>query len=227
MSEWVKLTASDDVELEAYVARPAGEPKAALVLLQEIFGVNAHIQSVADRYAKQGYLVIAPQTFDRQEKGVNLHYDQEGWAEAMRLAKGIQMDKSVEDVDAAVQWLSTATHTKVGVVGFCFGGSLAWLAATRLKVDAAVGYYPGAIGNFAEEQPKAPVMLHVGGKDEHIPHEVIEKVKAAHPDLPLYVYSDAGHAFNRDADPSAYVPDAARLAEERTLAFLAQHLGPA
>ena len=227
MNEWVKLTASDGTEVNAYVARPPGEPKAALVVVQEIFGVNRHIQSVADGYAAEGFLVIAPQMFDRQEKGVNLDYSKDGWAEAMRLAKGIDFDKSVEDLDAAVQWLSTATHTKIGVVGFCFGGTMAWLAAARLKIDAAVGYYAGAIGNFVHEVPKVPILLHFGGKDEHISHEVIDKVKAAHPEVPVYVYDDAGHAFNRDADPTAFVPAAAKLARERTLAFLNQHLGVA
>ncbi len=227
MSEWIKLHAADGTEIDAYVARPTGSAKGALVVVQEIFGVNRHMQSVVDGYAHEGYLVIAPQMFDRQQKHVDLDYSKEGWAEAMRLAKGISFDLATQDVDAAVQWLRQNSQGKVGVVGFCFGGTMAWLASIRLKVDAAVGYYGGSISQFVDGEPKAPVMLHFGAKDEHIPHEVVEKIRSAHPDVPVYVYEDAGHAFNRDADPTAYVASAAEIALSRTLAFLEKHLGAA
>jgi carboxymethylenebutenolidase len=223
MSEWVKLKTADKVEIEAYVARPKGEPIAGLVVVQEIFGVNAHIQSVADGYAKEGYLAVAPAMFDRFEKGVELGYDEAGWTAARAFIPKLNPVVSLNDVAAAVDYARAETGKKVGVVGYCFGGTMAWLAATRLDVAAAVGYYGGYIANFAAEEPKAPVMLHFGSKDDHIPASVGEKVKELHPEVEVFNY-DAGHAFNRDADPKAFVPEAAKLALERTLEFFKKYL---
>ncbi len=224
MSEWVKLKAADGVELEAYVARPHGEPKASLVVVQEIFGVNDHVQAVTDDWASEGFLAIAPAMFDRIEPGVKVGYDKAGWAKAMSMVPKINMDKSVLDVDAAIQWLRGETDGNVGIVGYCYGGTMAWLAAARLEVDAAVGYYGGSIADFVNEEPQCPVMLHFGGQDQHIPAEKIAKIQTAHPEVPVFVYDDAGHAFNRSADPTAYVADAARLAKKRSLLFFQQHL---
>lgn len=223
MSEWVKLKASDGVELSAYVATPEGEPIAGLVVVQEIFGVNAHIRSVADGYAKDGFLVVAPAIFDRIERDVDIGYDPESWNKAMTLYPQLNPEVSLLDVAAAVDYAASATGKKVGVVGYCYGGSMAWLAATRLPVAAAVGYYGGYIGNYATEKPKAPVMLHFGKLDDHIPSSVAEAVHETSPEVEIYWY-EAGHAFNRDADPHAYVPDAAKLARERSLSFLKKHL---
>lgn len=225
MSEWVKLTAEDGNELSAYVARPAGEPKAALVVVQEIFGVNEHIQSVADEWASEGFLCIAPAMFDRMQKDVFLNYDEAGWAEAMKFAKQIDFDKALLDVNAAIDWLRSSVETPVGIVGFCFGGTMAWVTSCRSKVDAAVGYYGGAIANFLNEEPQNPIMLHFGAQDAHISAEDVGKIQAAHPEVPIFNYSDAGHAFNRKADPSAYVADAAMLAKKRSLLFFEQHMG--
>jgi len=226
VSEWVKLQASDGHELDAYVVRPKGEPKAALVVVQEIFGVNKNIQMTADEWANNGFLVIAPAMFDRFEKNVNLGYDKAGWAEAMRLAGQFAPDFAPQalDVDAAIDWLRNETEKQVGVVGYCFGGTMAWISACRLKVDAAVGYYGGAIAKFATEKPQCPVMLHFGGKDEHIPAEAIARIQIAHPEVPIFVYDHAGHAFNRMADPTAYVADSAALAMKRSVLFFEQHL---
>jgi len=224
MSEFVTLKTADGLEIGAYVARPEGEPVAALIVVQEIFGVNAHIRSVADGYAKLGYLAVAPAMFDRFEKGVELGYDEAGWKAAMAFVPKLNPVVSLNDVAAAVDYAKAETGKKVGVVGYCFGGTMAWLAATRLEdVSAAVGYYGGFIGNFATETPKAPAMLHFGSKDDHIPPAVAEAVHAANPDVEIYWY-DAGHAFNRDADPKAYVPAAADLALERTLKFFKKNL---
>ncbi len=225
MSEWVKLTAADGVELSAYVARPEGEPKAGLVVVQEIFGVNSHIQSVADEWAKDGFLVIAPAMFDRIEKDVFLDYSEAGWAKAMELYPRLDFDKSLLDVNAALAWLHAQSMQKVGVVGYCFGGTMAWLASCRLRVDAAVGYYGGGIANFLGEHPHNPIMLHFGGQDTHITPETIAKIQFAHPEVPIFVYENAGHAFNRSADPHAYVADAARLAKARSLMFFEQSFG--
>ncbi len=219
MSEYVNLRASDGSELSAYVARPAGEPIAGLVVVQEIFGVNAHIRSVADGYAKDGFLAIAPALFDRIEKGVELGYEGADMQRAMTFVPKLDIDKALADVAAAVDYAKQATGKNVGVIGYCFGGTLAWLAATRLSVAAAVGYYGGRIGNYAAENPSCPVMLHFGKQDTHIPAEEVEKVHAAHPEVEIYWYDDAGHGFNCDARAS-YNPEASKLARERSLSFL-------
>lgn len=222
MSEFVNLRASDGNELSAYVARPAGEPLAALIVVQEIFGVNAHIRSVADGYAKDGFLAVAPALFDRIEKGVELGYEGADMQRAMSFIPKLDVDKAVADTAAAVEYAKKETGKKVGVIGYCFGGTIAWLAATRLNVDAAVGYYGGRIGNYAAENPSCPVMLHFGKQDTHIPAEDVEKVHAAHPEVEIYWY-DAGHGFNCTPRAS-YSPDAAKLARERSLGFLKKHL---
>jgi carboxymethylenebutenolidase len=219
MSEYVNLRASDGSELSAYVARPAGEPIAGLVVVQEIFGVNAHIRSVADGYAKDGFLAIAPALFDRIEKGVELGYEGADMQRAMTFVPKLDIDKALADVAAAVDYAKQATGKNVGVIGYCFGGTLAWLAAARLSVAAAVGYYGGRIGNYAAENPSCPVMLHFGKQDTHIPAEEVEKVHAAHPEVEIYWYDDAGHGFNCDARAS-YNPEASKLARERSLSFL-------
>jgi carboxymethylenebutenolidase len=222
MSEWLQLTASDGHVLDAYVARPAGEPIAGLVVIQEIFGINAHIRSVADGYARDGFLAIAPALFDRVEKHVELKYEGEDMQKARSFIPKLSIDNAVQDIAAAVDYVRKETGRKTGVVGYCYGGTLAWLSATRLKVDAAVGYYGGGIGNYAEETPKAPVMLHFGKLDAHIPKEDVDRVQAARPDVQIFWY-DAGHGFN--ADPrSSYEPASAKLARERSLKFLTQHL---
>ena len=225
MSEWIKVTATDGNELSAYVARPAGEPKAALVVVQEIFGVNDHIQSVADEWAAEGFLCIAPAMFDRTEKDVFLGYDEAGWAKARTLAKQMDFDKALLDVEAALAWLRAEAEVPVGIIGYCFGGTMAWITSCRSTIDAAVGYYGGAIVNFLNETPQRPLMLHFGGQDEHVSPENIAKIQTAHPEVPIFVYPDAGHAFNRKADPSAYVADAAALAKKRSLLFFEQHMG--
>lgn len=223
MGEHVTLTAVDGQKLDAYVARPEGKPLAGLVVVQEIFGVNAHIRSVADGFANDGFLAVAPAMFDRIEPGVELGYESADAHRAMSFVPRIDINKSVLDVGAAMGYAADQTHKKVGVVGYCFGGTLAWLAATRLRPAAAVGYYGGRIGNYVSEIPSAPVMLHFGKDDAHIPGHEIEKVHAAHPEVEIFLYENAGHAFNRDIGPS-YNPKAAFEARERTLAFLKKHL---
>ena len=224
MSEWVTLQASDGTELQAYVARPKAEIKAMLVVVQEIFGVNKHIQSVADDWANDGFLCIAPQMFDRIEKGVDLSYDKAGWEKAMSFLPKIDMDKSMIDMDAAIDWLRNETELNVGVIGFCYGGTVAWLSAARLKIEAAVGYYGGNIANFLNEEPQCPVMLHFGADDAHIPEAKIDAIRNAHPEVPIFVYEDAGHAFNRSQDKTAFNSVASRSAKLRSLRFFEQHL---
>jgi carboxymethylenebutenolidase len=222
MSEFVTLTALDGHKLSAYVARPDGDPIAGLVVVQEIFGVNAHIRSVADGYAKDGFLAIAPALFDRIEPGVELKYEGEDFKTGMGLAQKLVPDMSLSDIGAAIEFAYSSTGKKVGIIGYCYGGTMAWLAATRLHPEAAVGYYGGHIANYADETPTAPVMLHFGKQDTHIPAEGVEKVHAAHPEVEIYWY-DAGHGFNCDARAS-YDAESAKLARERSLEFLKKHL---
>lgn len=222
MSETVKLHASDGHELDAYVARPTGTPIGGLVVVQEIFGVNQHIRNVADSYAKDGFVAIAPAIFDRVEKHVELTYEGQDMQRAVALMQKLDIEKALLDVDAAIAYAKQESHGKVGVVGYCYGGKLAWLASTRLHPAAAVGYYAGGIGEFAEEKPNAPTILHFGKQDTHIPKEQVDKVHAANPDVPIYWY-DAGHGFNCDMRGSYDAPSST-LARERSLAFLKQHI---
>lgn len=223
MGEHVKLRAADGHEFDAYVARPAGKPIGGLVVVQEAFGVNAHIRSVSDGFAKDGFLAVAPALYDRIERGVELAYTPEDMQKGIALARQGNFADWVKDVAAALDYARKESGKKAGVVGYCLGGTMAWLAATRLDPAAAVGYYGGYITTFAAEKPKAPVMLHFGLQDQHIPKADIDsKVAAAHPDVPIYWY-EAGHGFNRDVGAS-YSPEAAKLARERSVDFLKKHL---
>ena len=223
MAEQAKLRAEDGHELDAYVAAPASAPFAALVVVQEIFGVNAHIRSVADGYAKGGYLAVAPALFDRVEHGVQLGYEGEDMQKAMGLRRRLKLENMIKDTAAAIEYARKRAGKKAGVIGYCLGGSIAWLAACRLTVDAAVGYYGGLIPQYAAEQPRCPVMLHFGRKDQHITQDAVAKIKEAHPEVPVFLY-DAGHGFNCDVRAS-YDADSAKLARERSLQFLKENLG--
>jgi carboxymethylenebutenolidase len=223
MGEWVKLKASDGNELSAYVAKPEGEAVGALVVVQEIFGVNAHIRSVADGYAKDGFVVIAPALFDRYEKGVELKYEGEDMGKAYELYGKLKPETALLDVAAGFEYLK-AVGKKIGVIGYCYGGFMAWLSATRgatvaMQPVCTVGYYAGGIGHVATETPSCPVMLHFGAEDTHIGPDQVEAVRNAHPEVKIYVYAGAEHGFNCDARGS-YNPDAAKLARERSLQFL-------
>jgi carboxymethylenebutenolidase len=197
--------------------------QAAIVVVQEIFGVNSHIRSVADDFAKEGFHAIAPALFDRGERDVELGYNPQDMQRGMGMAMKIGMDNALKDVAAAMDYARTELGcAKVGVVGYCFGGSLAWLAATRLGPAAAVGYYGGRIAQYAAERPLCPVMLHFGALDPHIPVQDIDKIRAQHPELPVYMYR-AGHGFNCDQRKD-YDPESAKLARQRTLEFLRKYL---
>ncbi len=223
MSETVKLHAADGHELDAYVAAPQGTPKAAVVVVQEVFGVNHHIRAVADRLAGEGYLAVAPALFDRYDRGFEAGYDEAGTARAMAFVPKLNMDWAAADTLAAVVYARDEYKTEVGLVGFCLGGSVAWMAAARMPVSAAVGYYGGFIAKSKDAQLKAPVMLHFGADDAHIPMSDVEAIRAAHPEVPVYVYQGAGHGFNCD-ERASYNEPAAKQAWERTLGFLGEHL---
>lgn len=191
----ITLRADDGHELAGYLARPAGEPRGAVVVVQEIFGVNRHIRNVCDRYAAAGWTALAPALFDRVERGVELAYDPPGIERGKEIMGQIAMDTALADVGAALAHLGAPGSA--AVVGFCWGGSLAWLAAARLPVRAAVGYYGGQIGRHVGLAPQAPVLLHFGEKDTAIPLSVAEDVRAAHPAVMVHLYP-AGHGFGCD-----------------------------
>ena len=223
MGEMVQLRAKDGHELDAYVVQPGVPAKGGLVIVQEIHGVDAHIRAVADRYADDGFVVVAPALFDRIERGVELRGSGEDMERAMDLLKSFDIEKGVDDVAAAVQCERCFGNVKkIGVVGYCLGGTLAWLSAARLPIHAAVGYYGGRIAQYLGERPKVPVMLHFGEQDQHIPQSEIDAIAKAYPEVSIYTYP-AGHGFNRDGS-AGYSASCATRARTRTLEFLREHL---
>lgn len=222
MGEHVNLNAADGHGFDAYVARPAGKPIAGLVVLQEAFGVNRHIRSVADDYANDGLLAIAPALYDRIQPGVELGYEGDEKQRGLTLARQSNPEDVLKDIAASIEYARQHTGGKVGVVGYCFGGTMAWLTATRLEPDVAIGYYGGRIAHYATETPHCPVMLHFGQLDPHIPKEEVDKVQSAHPGVLIYWY-DAGHGFNT-GDRASYNDAAATLARRRSLEFLKKNL---
>ena len=223
MRETLTLTAADGHSLSAYRAAPAQQPRGGLVIIQEIFGVNSHIKKLCDGFAADGYVALAPALFDRVERGIMLGYGPEDIDRGRSIRGKIDMTDMVKDVHAAVRELADAGLT-VGVVGYCMGGTLAWLAATRIDgVAAAVGYYGGGIAAAVDERPRCPVLLHFGETDASIPPDHYQRVMAAHPTVPVHIYP-AGHGFSCDERASYHEPSAT-LARTRTLAFLRQHVG--
>lgn len=221
MQKKVRLKAADGHELSAYCSFPNQTAKRAVVVVQEIFGVNAHIRSIADRFAALGYAAIAPAIFDRLVPDYESGYTQPEIERARSYYGKVPMDQMLLDTKAAIEAIEE--HGPTGVVGFCLGGSIAFHAALKLSgVAAAVGYYGGIIAEHAQQKPQAPVQLHFGDKDTTIPMSDVEKIKRERPDVEVYVY-DAGHAFNRDGTP-VYNEKSATLAWSRTTSFLAKHL---
>ena len=222
MGQTLKLTAADGFELGAYRADPEGTPKGAVVIIQEIFGVNSHIRDVCDGYAADGYVAIAPALFDRVEKDLELGYDPDSQEKGKATRGQLNWDDSLADTQAAAEAVRDAG--KVAIIGYCFGGSVAWLSATRGNFDASVSYYGGNAPDFAEETPKCPIICHIGTEDRGINAERVAQLTSAQPDVPVYMYEGAGPGFNCDVRGS-YPEDAAKLARERSLAFLAEHIG--
>ncbi|MEO7393096.1 MAG: dienelactone hydrolase family protein [Ramlibacter sp.] len=226
MGNFVDLKAADGLAIPAYVAQPAGRPKAAVVVLQEIFGVNAHIRSVADGYAGQGYLAVAPSTFHRVKPGVDIGYsaDDMNAGSALKTAvEALPAPGVLQDIQAAIAHASSAG--KVGVVGYCWGGLLTWRSACLLNgLSAAAPYYGGGMTTPDEiaRQPKVPVLAHFGDQDHWISLDSVEAFKKAHPEVVVHIYH-ANHGFNCDQRAS-FNEEAAKLARERTLAFFATHL---
>lgn len=226
MGQWIQLDTPHGV-VAAWQADPGPAPKAGLVVIQEIFGVNAHIRDVAERYAADGYAVLAPAFFDPLERGVELDYQQESHARGRDLVNRLGLDAALDIVASAAAHLHARldrpdASLPVATVGYCWGGTVAMLSALKLGLPS-VSYYGARDLPFLDDPalvgtPKAPVMFHFGEHDSSIPPEAIAAHRLALPDMPLFTYP-AGHAFNRDVSPQVYDKDSARLARERSLAF--------
>ena len=229
MGQIISLTAADGFTLPAYVAVPAGKAKGAVVVLQEIFGVNSHIRAVADGYAAAGYLAVAPATFHRAQAGVDLGYTEADMGTGFGFKNAVDALPApgvMQDIQAAISYAGTATGgAKVGIVGYCWGGLLTWRSACALSgLSAAVCYYGGGMTTAEESarQPTCPVLAHFGNKDHWIPLDTVEAFKRVHPEVQVHIY-EADHGFNCDQRGS-YNEAAAKLALERTHAFFAKHL---
>ncbi|MGC4028106.1 MAG: dienelactone hydrolase family protein [Steroidobacteraceae bacterium] len=220
MGCWVSLCSADGFRPSAYRAEPDGPARGGVVLLHEVQGVNGHIRNVADRLAAEQFAIVAPALFDRVMTGVDLGYSPEYVERGRELAKSASREQMLDDVDAAIG----ALHgLDVAVMGFCLGGDLAYLAAVQLSgISASVCYYGGGIAALGKLTPKAPVLLHFGEHDRHIPVEAVEALHRAQPALDIHLYP-AGHGFNCD-ERGSYDPASAQLAWKRSLDFLRQRL---
>lgn len=221
MGSMIELQSADGYRLGAYRAVPAGLPRAGVVIVQEVFGVNEHIRSVADGYAADGYVAIAPAMYDRVHRGYESGYSQPEIAAGVAIMQKLDWKQTMLDVQSAIS--EAAGSGKVGIVGYCWGGTVAWVAAARIAgLAAAVAYYPGGIANFAGESPKCPVLCHFGNRDTSPTPTQAKAVVAEYPSVTAHFY-DAGHGFNCDHRPS-YSAESARLARARTLEFLRAQL---
>ncbi|HEX7417006.1 MAG TPA: dienelactone hydrolase family protein [Steroidobacteraceae bacterium] len=220
MGEFQTLMARDGHNFSAYLAPPKGQPRGAVVVIQEIFGVNRHIRAVTDGYAEQGYVAIAPALFDRIKRGIELGYTPPEIQQGVGYMMQITPEHLLADLNAAIAVVKHAG--RVGMVGYCWGGTVSYIAACELPIACAVAYYGGSIVQKLDKHPKRPVMYHFGEKDTHIPLSAIDKIKAADPNGIFYLYP-AGHGFNC-TDRADYDPASATLALERSLAFLAKYL---
>ena len=217
----LQLRAEDGHTLSAYLAKPEGATRGAVVVVQEIFGITGHIERVAEQFAAQGYLAIAPALFDRQERGVNLPYDDTGVAHGFTLARGASTAGLMADLNAAVAAVSHAGA--VGMVGYCWGGRVVYMAGSRTNITAGVAYYGGGIVDVLDPVPRCPMQFHFGEKDTHIPPADVQKIRAAFPQGEYHLYA-AGHGFNC-TDRGSYDATAAYQALQRTLEFFRKHLG--
>ncbi|MCA8908901.1 MAG: dienelactone hydrolase family protein [Rhodospirillaceae bacterium] len=217
----VRLTATDGHSFEAFHAMPPRTPRGGLVLIQEIFGVNEHIRTVAKFYASKGYAVLAPALFDRVEPGVELGYDEAGVTRGRALRTSIGWDSPIHDIAACEAEL--VPYGRVATLGYCWGGSLSYVAAARTRVSAAVCYYGAQIIDFRFETPHCPVLMHFGEKDALITKDDVAAIRSARPDAEIHTYP-AGHGFNC-TERVDYHQDSAALAAERTLAFLSASIG--
>jgi carboxymethylenebutenolidase len=223
MGQFTTIMARDGHEFQAWLAAAPGRPRGALLVIQEIFGVNSHIRAVTDQFAAEGYTAIAPSLFDRVRRGIELGYTPADMQEGSGYVKQLDPEATRRDLAAA---LAVVKHSgRAGAVGYCWGGSLAYLAAGQLPLACAVVYY-GRVVSYLDQKPRCPVMYHYGTEDKGIPLADVERIRAAFPQAPVYTYDGAGHGFNCDQRAS-YNPQAAALARSRTLEFFARYVAGA
>jgi carboxymethylenebutenolidase len=224
VGQHIELIARDGHTLAGYLAEPAGTPRGGLLILQEFFGVNAHIRRIVDDYARDGYIALAPALFDRVERSVDLPYDESGMKRGRELRAMLNVDNTLLDIAAAIDELRRRTAS-VGAVGYCWGGVLAYLASLKLDgLDAIVAYYGATIPDYIGEPTRIPILLHFSEHDDYMQPGDPERIAAAHPEIELFVYPGTEHGFNCDVR-QYYDRDAAGLALQRTLAFLETKLG--
>lgn len=221
MEKTIHLKAADGHEFDAYRAEPAARPRGGIVVVQEIFGVNAHIRAVADKFAGEGYGAVAPALFDRVEHNIEMGYGEDETKKGRALRTRLGFDLPMFDIAAAMGVLRPLG--RIGIVGFCWGGSLAWLAACRLNPACAVCYYGAQIKDFLSERPRAPVLMHFGEKDPPIPKDAVAAIRAAQPGVVIHTYA-AGHGFNCDMRAD-YDAKCAALAWERTREYFRKYVG--
>jgi carboxymethylenebutenolidase len=221
MGTTIQLTAADGHSFSAYVAGPA-DAKAGIVVVQEIFGVNHHMRDMADRFAALGYAVVAPALFDRTERNVELGYTADDVAKGRDYRMKLSDAQVMADIEAAAAHLS---GKKLGIVGYCFGGTVSWWGSTRSTSFAAAScWYGGGIAGTRDERPNCAVQMHFGEKDASIPMTDVDAIRAAQPSVESHVYMGAQHGFGCDERGSFSAPDY-ELAQSRTVEFFAKHLG--
>jgi carboxymethylenebutenolidase len=217
----LQLLAADGNRLSAYVVKPEGTPRGAVVVVQEIFGVNSHIRRVAEQYAAEGYLAIAPAMFDRLQKGVDLGYDAAGLQSGIDLMMKTTNEGALADLNAAIG--AVAHAGRVGMVGYCWGGRCTYLAGCKINIAAGVAYYGGGIPQLLGDTPHCPMMFHFGERDSHIPLSDVEKIRHAFPAGTYHLYP-AGHGFNC-SERADFDSASAHLAFARTIEFFRKHIG--
>src|SRR6266511_1287600 len=219
----IRLRSRDGHEFDAYLARPAGDAKGGLVVAQEMYGINAYLRSVCDFYAAHGYRAIAPSLYDRKQRGLIYDYTPDDHGRAQRTYKAWDLELALDDLDAGRT--AVADAGKVALVGFCWGGSLAWLGACRRSYAGTIAYYGSMMPDHAGERARCPVIAHIGDSDNTLPPQRIEHFRAAQPSVPVYIYPGAQHGFDNENRAPRYDAAAHKLARERTLALLAPRVG--
>lgn len=224
MDSRITLTAADGFVLNAYTSAPEGKVRGGVVVIGEVWGVNKWVRSVADRFARHGYIAVAPNLFDRLEPGFESeNYQPDHFAKVGELMKTFTPANALLDIEAAIKAASAAG--KVGITGYCLGGAMTWRAANAgLGLSAASGYYGGGVPNYIDLDPAVPLEMHFGTRDAGIPLEQIEGLKTRHPDVDIYTY-DADHGFCNSDRPDRFDEAACKKASARTLDFFHKHLG--
>jgi carboxymethylenebutenolidase len=223
MGDFIRLRARDGHEFNAYLAEPEGAPRSGLIVAMEMYGVNGYLTSVCDNYAKEGYLCIAPALFDRLERDLSLPYDEFGSRRGKELSALNDFDLTMTDVTAAADRIRAVG--KIAIMGFCFGGTVTWLAAGRCDLDAAIAYYGSNMCDYPDETARCPMICHVGDKDTAVPQSDVAAFQLKHPDVLWHVYEDVVHGFDNHTRPARYHAEATAIAWKRTLVFLRDHIG--